>query len=127
MLARLRKCLYRFGKALSRVCDSLIMTEAPVTIFPYVPPEFRQTYDLKRPHVRLRGEHIYSAFYDGETRTLEVRYSDGDLRWYADVSERAYEALLCADRPDEALAREVFLRDRSGQSTCPKIPSSLQR
>jgi hypothetical protein len=121
MLARLRKCLNRFRKALSRVCASLVMTEASVTLFPYIPSEFTQTYNLKRPHVRLRGERVYSVFYDGETRILEVRYSDGDLRWYADVSERAYERLLCADRPDEALAREVFLQNRSGQSTCRNI------
>jgi hypothetical protein len=53
------------------------------------------------------------VFYDGETKILEVRYGDGELRWYADVSERAYEALLCTDTPDEVLNREVFLQGHS--------------
>jgi KTSC domain len=89
------------------------MTEASVTLFPYIPPEYMQTCYLKRTHVRLRGERIHSVFYDGETRMLEVRYSDGGLRWYADISERAYEALLSTDRPDEVLHREVFLQGHS--------------
>lgn len=131
MLARLRKSLYRSGEVLSRACSSLcralLTAEASVTLFPSIPPEYQQTRNSKRPHVRIRGQRIYSVFYDGETRTLEVRYSDGDLRWYADVSERAYEALLCADRPDEALTREVFLQGRRERSACSRIPEQGQR
>jgi hypothetical protein len=121
MLARLKKSFYWFRNTLSGVCSSLITTEASFTLSPYIPPEYQQTHDLKRPHARLRGERVYSVFYDSGTRTLEVRYSDGDLRWYADVSERAYEALLCADRPDEALTREVFLQPRRKRSPCSRI------
>jgi hypothetical protein len=122
MLAHLRKYLCRFGKALTRACSSLITAEAAVTLFPYMPPDYPHTHYSKRPHIRLHGERIYSVFYDAGTRTLEVRYSDGDLRWYGDVSEGVYEALLRADRPDEALTQDVFSQDRSRQSTCRKIP-----
>jgi hypothetical protein len=117
MLARVRKCFHRFQKFLTKACSSLVTAESSATFSPYIPPEYAHALHSRRPHVRIRGERIYSVFYDGETRTLEVRYSDGDLRWYADVAGRAYEALLRSDRPDEALAREVFLRDRSAHST----------
>ncbi|CAB3770076.1 KTSC domain-containing protein [Paraburkholderia humisilvae] len=63
-----------------------------------------------RRHVRVYGQKIYSVHHQGNTETLEVRYTDGGLSLYSRVPVVVYEAIIQKENPDETFDREVCCR-----------------
>lgn len=108
MLDFLRRWMRKAGRLISKSLTYPGITEFWIWARVYVPSEQAQSLGLDGGRVRVSGKQISSVSYDSGTRILEVRYKDSALRCYSDVSERAYEALVSSDMPDEALAREVF-------------------
>jgi hypothetical protein len=58
-------------------------------------------------HIRVHGQQIYSVRYENTTKTLEVRYTNGDLSLYPNVPSRVFEAILQKGTPDQIFDREL--------------------
>jgi hypothetical protein len=80
-----------------------------------MPPDDPTAWCALHGHVRVSGTHVYSVCYRSGTTTLEVRYRDGAMRSYGDVSERVFEALVAAHDADAMLIRAML--PQTGEET----------